>query len=126
MSLILEQVETLYESAFCNIHGLSAARNGTLLNWAGFRRRGTLDQCASTSGKMKMRTTLPIRIKKLIGTFLIVALVIVYSLVAVAVATATLAEAPWYAHLAYFGFTGILWVLPAMAIIKWMSTESAS
>lgn len=71
-----------------------------------------------------MRTTLPLRAKKMIGMFLIVALVIVYALVAVAVATATLANAPWYAHMLYFMFSGILWVVPAMVIIKWMARES--
>ena len=71
-----------------------------------------------------MRTTLPFRAKKLIGMFFIVLLVIVYALVAVAIATATLADAPWYAHMLYFGFSGVLWVVPAMVIIKWMSTEN--
>lgn len=71
-----------------------------------------------------MRTTLPIRIKKMIGMFFIVLLVIVYALIAVAVASATLANAPWYAHMLYFAFSGILWILPAMVIIKWMSTET--
>ena len=72
-----------------------------------------------------MRTTLPLRAKKMIGMFLIVILVIVYALVAVAVASASLANAPWYAHMLYFMFSGVLWVVPAMVIIKWMSTESA-
>ena len=57
--------------------------------------------------------------------FFIVILVIVYALVAVAIASATLANAPWYAHMLYFMFSGVLWVVPAMVIIKWMSTESA-
>ena len=70
-----------------------------------------------------MRLTLPPRIRKLIGTFLIVVLVIVYALVAVAIATATLAQAPWYAHMLFFMFSGVLWVLPAMVIIKWMAQE---
>ncbi|MGI9363707.1 MAG: DUF2842 domain-containing protein [Rhizobiaceae bacterium] len=67
---------------------------------------------------------MPLRAKKLIGMFFIVLLVIIYALVAVAIATATLADAPWYAHMLYFGFSGVLWVVPAMIIIKWMSTES--
>ena len=71
-----------------------------------------------------MRTTLPLRAKKMIGMFFIVLLVIVYALVAVAVASATLANAPWYAHMLYFMFSGVLWIVPAMVIIKWMSTES--
>ena len=49
---------------------------------------------------------------------------IVYALIAVAVASATLANAPWYAHMAYFAFSGVLWIVPAMVIIKWMSTET--
>ncbi len=72
-----------------------------------------------------MRATLPIRVKKLIGSFFIIILAGVYALAAVAVASATLAQAPWYAHLAYFAFSGVLWIVPAMMIIKWMSTESA-
>ena len=71
-----------------------------------------------------MRMTLPLRVKKLIGMFFIVLLVIVYALVAVAIASATLANAPWYAHMLYFLLSGFLWVIPAMVIIKWMSTES--
>jgi hypothetical protein len=63
---------------------------------------------------------MPVRLKKLIGTFLIVALVIVYAVVATTVAVATLAEAAWWAHLLYFLLTGVLWVVPAMFIIGWM------
>ena len=33
---------------------------------------------------------------------------------------ARLSEAGALAHLAFFLLTGILWVLPAMAIIKWL------
>lgn len=71
-----------------------------------------------------MRTTLPLRAKKMIGMFLIVILVIVYSLCAVAVATATLAQSPWYIHMLYFGVTGFLWIIPAGFIISWMSKET--
>lgn len=51
---------------------------------------------------------------------LIVALVVIYALVATTVASALLGASPWYIHLAYFFFTGLLWVVPAMVIIKWM------
>lgn len=63
---------------------------------------------------------MPPRLRKLIGMLLLVALVIVYAVVATTVAEIRLAEASGWVHLAYFGLTGILWVLPAMAIIKWM------
>jgi hypothetical protein len=61
-------------------------------------------------------------IKKIIGTILLVALVVIYALVATTVASARLAESAWWVHLAYFFFTGILWVAPAMWIIRWMVT----
>lgn len=60
------------------------------------------------------------RIRKLIGTVIIVTLVIVYALVATAIATFKLADASGWIHLVYFFFTGILWIVPAMFVIKWM------
>ncbi|WP_439871665.1 DUF2842 domain-containing protein [Rhizobium leguminosarum] len=64
---------------------------------------------------------MPIRLRKFIGTILIIVLVLVYALVANTIAVATLGNAPWWGHLLYFLFTGLLWVLPAMLIIKWMA-----
>lgn len=64
---------------------------------------------------------MPIRVRKLIGTFLLVLLVVVYALVATTVATYRLAESPWWVHLLYFFLSGLLWVIPAMWIIRWMS-----
>ena len=69
---------------------------------------------------------MPVRIKKLIGTVIIVALVVIYALVATAVATALLADAAWWVHLLYFLFTGILWVVPAMFVIAWMERSRAT
>jgi hypothetical protein len=63
---------------------------------------------------------MPVRLKKLIGTVLLIVLVLVYALVATAVAVAQLSQSGPLAHLAFFFLTGLLWVLPAMAIIKWM------
>lgn len=61
------------------------------------------------------------RIRKLIGMIALVSLVIIYALIAVAVAVANLGESSNVVHLAYFFFTGILWIVPAMFIIKWMA-----
>lgn len=63
---------------------------------------------------------MPLRLRKLIGTLAIIILVLVYALVAVTIASIKLAEAPWWGHLIYFVFSGVLWILPAMGIIKWM------
>jgi protein-S-isoprenylcysteine O-methyltransferase Ste14 len=63
---------------------------------------------------------MPNTLRKLIGTVMIIVLVLVYAFLAVLVASATLGKAHWSVHLAYFFVTGLLWVLPAMWIIKWM------
>jgi len=65
---------------------------------------------------------MPVRLKKLIGTFLLVALVIVYALVATIVAVAQLAESGPLVHFIYFLLGGLVWILPAMVIIRWMAT----
>lgn len=66
---------------------------------------------------------MPIRLKKLIGTVLLIALVIVYALLATMIAVAQLSQSGPVVHLAFFFFSGLLWILPAMAIIKWMMVE---
>ena len=63
---------------------------------------------------------MPVRLKKLIGTILLIALVIVYALVATTIASTRLAESGWLAHLGFFLLGGLVWILPAMLIIKWM------
>ena len=63
---------------------------------------------------------MPPRLRKLIGTILIIILVIVYALDATTIASLTLGASPWWVHMLYFLFSGLLWILPAMLIIKWM------
>ena len=61
------------------------------------------------------------KFRSLIGTILIILIVSIYALLATTIASATLATAPWWAHLLYFLLTGLLWVVPAMLVIKWMA-----
>jgi hypothetical protein len=62
-----------------------------------------------------------IRIRKLIGTFALLVLVIVWALVAMAIAQfPPIFQNPWIAGI-YYVVAGIGWVLPAMPLIKWMS-----
>lgn len=63
---------------------------------------------------------MPVRLRKFIGTILIIILVVVYALAATTFASLLLGASPWWVHMLYFFFTGLLWVLPAMLIIKWM------
>lgn len=64
---------------------------------------------------------MPVRLKKLIGMILLVTLVITYAIVATTVASTYLGVSSGWVHLAYFALSGLLWVLPAMLIIKWMA-----
>ena len=61
-----------------------------------------------------------IRIRKLIGTVALFALVIGWALVAMAVAQfPPILNNPWIAGV-YYVLAGMGWALPAMLLIKWM------
>jgi hypothetical protein len=62
-----------------------------------------------------------IRLRKFIGAVLLFALVIVWALVAMALAQAPVIHDNEIASIAYYVFAGLGWVLPAMPIISWMS-----
>ena len=64
-----------------------------------------------------------VRIRKLIGTVLLIVLVLVYAWFATTIAVVRLGESGPLVHLAYFLLSGLLWILPAMGIIKWMVKE---
>lgn len=63
-----------------------------------------------------------VRLKKFIGTIVLIILVVVYAIFATAFASLYLGQSSGWVHLAYFLGTGVLWVAPAMLIIKWMET----
>ncbi len=75
---------------------------------------------AKIAAPVPEKTAMPVAIKKIFGMIALVALVVVYALVATAIATAHLGNSPWWVHMLYFFLTGILWVVPAMFIVSWM------
>jgi hypothetical protein len=64
---------------------------------------------------------MPIRVRKFIGAVLLFVLVIVWALVAMALAQAPIIHDNAVASVAYYVIAGLGWVLPAMPIISWMS-----
>ncbi len=66
-----------------------------------------------------------LRQKKLIGAVLLLALVIVWSLTAVAVAQAPVLAKSFALQMLYYVIAGMGWIVPAMPLIKWMSTPKA-
>jgi hypothetical protein len=62
-----------------------------------------------------------IRLRKFIGAVLLFALVIVWALVAMALAQTPLIHDNEIASVAYYVIAGLGWVLPAMPLVRWMS-----
>ena len=62
-----------------------------------------------------------IRTRKLIGAVALLALVIVWALLAMAIAQPVLATANGVVAALYYVIAGLGWVLPAMPLITWMS-----
>jgi hypothetical protein len=63
----------------------------------------------------------PIRIRKLVGTVALLILVMVWSLLAMALAQMPVIKANGLIETIYYVVAGLGWVLPAMPLIKWMS-----
>jgi uncharacterized membrane protein YhaH (DUF805 family) len=64
------------------------------------------------------------RLKTMIGGIVLIAMMAVYALVAVTIASARLAESSVWVHLAFFALTGLLWIVPAMALVSWMLRDN--
>jgi hypothetical protein len=60
------------------------------------------------------------RTRKLFGTVLMLAFVLVYGPVAMALADSRIAEAPQALQVVAYLVLGLAWILPLMPLIKWM------
>ena len=66
-----------------------------------------------------------LRIRKLIGAVALFALVVIWALLAMAIAQfPPIFNNPWLAG-CYYVLAGIGWVLPAMPLIRWMSRPAS-
>jgi hypothetical protein len=61
-----------------------------------------------------------IRLRKLIGGVALIVLVIVWALVAMAVAQFPVIRANGLVEVAYYVVAGLGWVLPGMLLVRWM------
>jgi hypothetical protein len=64
---------------------------------------------------------MPIRLRKFIGAIALLTLVIVWALVAMALAQAPAIRDNAVLSVVYYVVAGLGWVLPAMPIVAWMS-----
>jgi hypothetical protein len=62
-----------------------------------------------------------IRTRKLIGAFALLALVAVWSLLAMALAQSVLTDINGLVAVIFYIVAGLGWVVPAMLLIKWMA-----
>lgn len=66
------------------------------------------------------------RTRKLIGTIVLILFIAVYAMLAMAVAVVLqVNEASGLAELLYYVLAGLLWVIPAGALIWWMQKPDA-
>lgn len=61
------------------------------------------------------------RIRKLVGTVVLVAFVTLYALAAMTIAAAKLPGTSGWTQLLYYVVAGLAWVVPAGALIAWMA-----
>jgi hypothetical protein len=69
---------------------------------------------------------MPIRLRKLIGAVALLTLVLVWALVAMAVAQLPALKASQMIEAIYYVVAGLGWVLLAMPLIRWMSRPDQS
>jgi len=65
------------------------------------------------------------RTRKLVGTIAILAVVIVYGPVAMALADSRIALAPQALQVVAYMVLGLAWVLPLLPVIRWMEKPDA-
>lgn len=61
-----------------------------------------------------------IRLKKLIGTIITVAFLVLYALLAMVLAVRLLPGTSGLVQLAYYAVAGLLWIVPVGGLIAWM------
>ena len=71
------------------------------------------------------RQTMPLRVRKLIGTVALLALLTGWTVLALALALAVLPLENPFASAIYYVTAGLGWVLPAMPLISWMSRPAS-
>lgn len=63
---------------------------------------------------------MPQRLRKLIGTVLLLALMVIWALVAMALAQGRVTELHWALQTVSYIILGVAWVIPAAFLIRWM------
>jgi hypothetical protein len=68
---------------------------------------------------------MPRRLRKLIGTVVMIAFVVVYALFAMALADSRVSEAPELLRALVYAVLGLAWVIPLLPLIRWTERPDA-
>lgn len=63
---------------------------------------------------------MPMRTRKIVGTFVLLAFIVVYAFLIMLIGVWVLEDAAGWLEAIYYLLTGCLWAFPAMVILKWM------
>lgn len=66
------------------------------------------------------------RIRKLVGTVLILIFVMIYGPLAMALAESRILEAPKYVQVVAYLVLGLAWVVPLLPLVRWMQKPDPS
>ena len=69
---------------------------------------------------------MPQRLRKLVGTVVLVTFISFYALTAMTVAAARLPGTSGWTQLAFFLVAGLLWVIPSLPLVAWMQRPDRS
>jgi Protein of unknown function (DUF2842) len=69
---------------------------------------------------------MPIRLRKLVGAILLIALVVTWALLAMALAQSAAVKSNGLIEVIYYIVAGLGWVLPTMPLIRWMSRPDSA
>src|SRR5262249_3677010 len=100
--------------------GGECRRRGQGRSWDHSLAEGAADHIVARAF-LQLSHTMPIRVRKLIGAILLIVLVATWALLAMALAQSPLVKANGVIEVIYYVVAGLGWVLPAMALIRWMS-----
>lgn len=67
-----------------------------------------------------------IRMRKFIGTILLVLFLVAYALVAMALGASKIVGGPYIIQVIYFLIAGLAWIIPAGILIRWMARPDPS
>ncbi len=66
-----------------------------------------------------------VRQRKLVGVLIMLAILVGYAVVAASLAEIVLGGAPTLVQILYYAAAGLLWVVPAGLVIRWMQRPDA-